>query len=233
MEQKLLEELNALPPEEKAAKLIELHDQAEERLKKREAEMEVWVTKLKDRDAYNELIKDKARLIIADKDNFADILTEDEVLAKAVLDEYFWGITIEEALAQVDEWKKIKLVDKQKDKSLQDNVTNLVNETLTKRDINNQIKWFIKELSLNEEEKKIFMSEFEDLTEWKKLDETKLDKYLNLALKESFPDYNANKIEEQALDIAWRGWNISWNKSSQQGQIRKANIQYLKDRGII
>jgi hypothetical protein len=55
---------------------------------------------------YQDLMRTEASKLKGDANYFADLLSKDKNLAQAVLDEYFQGISIEDALAQVDEGTK-------------------------------------------------------------------------------------------------------------------------------
>jgi hypothetical protein len=91
-----LEEINDLPPEEKAQKLLEIAQQAtakakqeEEMRKKLESAQENGVQKLLDDKKYQDLMRSEANKLKLDADYFVDLVGKDEKLAKAVLDEYF------------------------------------------------------------------------------------------------------------------------------------------------
>lgn len=96
MSDEFMEGLNDLTPEEKVAKLIDAYkdanlraEQAEIARKKQESDISRGINKLKDEKDYFLMMKENATKLMKDKNYFVELVQKDEVLAKAVLDEYF------------------------------------------------------------------------------------------------------------------------------------------------
>lgn len=231
-----LDELNSLSPEEKADKLLEIAQQAsakakqeEELRRKLESAQEKWVQKLLDDKKYQDLMRTEASKLKQDADYITDLLQKDDVLAKAILDEYFGWISVEDALAQVNQDKQTKYKEQTNTKKIEETVANIVTSKEVTR-IQNQ---FISKAKLSEEEKQAFEKEFTELTEWKKLNEANVEKYLRLALREALPDMDVKKIERDALDMASMPWVSSSKPWKQSHNARASNIDYLKSVGVL
>jgi len=219
-----LEQINDIEDaQEKTAKLLEYAKAQEEAKRKLEADTDRGIKKVLDEKKYLELITSEAKVLMKDKNYFTTLLDKDEWLAKAVLNEFFDWISIEDALAQVDD----KLVEEHKAKTKERNIEETVKELFTKKEVELKLSRFIQEAWLSKEDKTAFDNEFKDLTEWKKLNESNIDKYLRLAFKEVLPDVDYRKVEQDAKDMA-----ISIGSQSQSKQVqhnaRKSNIEYLK-----
>jgi hypothetical protein len=96
MSDEFMEGLNDLSPEEKVAKLIDAYKDANLRAaeaelarKKQESDISRGINKLKDEKDYFMTMKESATKLMKDKNYFVELVQKDEVLAKAVLDEYF------------------------------------------------------------------------------------------------------------------------------------------------
>jgi len=219
-----LEQINDIEDaQEKTAKLLEYAKAQEEAKRKLEADTDRGIKKVLDEKKYLELITSEAKVLMKDKNYFTTLLDKDEWLAKAVLNEFFDWTSIEDALAQVDD----KLVEEHKAKTKERNIEETVKELFTKKEVELKLSRFIQEAWLSKEDKTAFDNEFKDLTEWKKLNESNIDKYLRLAFKEVLPDVDYRKVEQDAKDMA-----ISIGSQSQSKQVqhnaRKSNIEYLK-----
>jgi len=231
MSEQLMEELENLSPEEKVAKLLEAYkeanqkaSQAEEARKKQESDISRGINKLKEEKDYFLLMKDEATKLMKDKNYFVDLLDKDEVLAKAVLDEYFDGMTVEDAMAQVTWDKVVKKTIDSKD------IEKKIEEITTKKEVDSIISNFTSKLT--EEQKELFNKEFNDIIEWKKLSKENINKYLRLAFKEALPDADL-RVEKDAIEMATVP-SVRGNKPKTEiQQIRKSNIEYLKKQWII
>jgi hypothetical protein len=158
-----------------------------------------------------------------DKNYFVDLLSKDEGLAKAVLNEFFDGISIEDALAQVDEDPKKEYTTKKQVSNVEDTVKNI----LIKEKVESKINKFIKDVALSAQDKEAFDREFAELIEGKKLDATNVDKYLRLAYKEALPDSDFKQVENTAMQMAQMRGGQAQTKSDVHNA-RKNNIEYLK-----
>lgn len=232
MSDEFMEGLDNLSPEEKVAKLLEAYkeanqkaSQAEEARRKQESDISRGINKLKEEKDYFLLMKDEASKLMKDKNYFVDLMWKDEVLAKAVLDEYFDWLSIEDALAQVDDWRRAPAVSKK-------TIEETIKEISTKQELDNTINKFIQDSKLTPEQLEAFNKEFADITEWKRLNKDNVNKYLRLSFKEALPDVDLN-IERDAREMAW--WTPSWasKPKNEVAQVRKANIEYLKQQWII
>lgn len=181
-----LEEIQAIEDaQEKTAKLLEYAKSAEEAKKKHESDTDAGVKKILDEKKYLELISSEAKVLMKNKNYFPELLAKDEGLAKKVLDEFFDGISIEDAMAQVDDKEaKAKVETKAKEKEVEDTVKAI----LTKTKVEEKVTKFMSKAKLSDEDKTAFDKEFKDLTEGKKLDTENIDKYLRLAFKEALPE---------------------------------------------
>lgn len=231
-----MEELNALNPEEKANKLLEIAQQATAKAKQEadlrkqlESAQEKWVQKLLDDKKYQDLMRSEASKLKLDADYFVDLLWKDENLAKAVLDEYFGWMTIEAALAQVDGQKKQDI----KTKKEKQEIDRTFEEMYTKKEVEKVSKEFMSKANLNAEEKTAFDKEFAELTEGKKLTEANIEKYLRLAFREAMPDVDVRRIERDALDMAFVPGNAKSDTDRNTHQARQSNISYLKKVGLL
>lgn len=232
-----LEEINDLPPEEKAQKLLEIAQQAtakakqeEEMRKQLESAQEKWVQKLLDDKKYQDLMRSEAQKLKLDANYFADLLGKDETLAKAVLDEYFWGITVDDALAQVNPEIKKSLIEKKDEKDLDAKLE----AKIVQKEVSKTVKEFVSKANLSKDEKEAFDKEFADITEWKSLNEANIEKYLRLALREALPENkDIKRIEREAFDMANSQWQAQSSKWWQVHEARTSNIEYLKKVGIL
>jgi hypothetical protein len=145
------------------------------------------------------------------------------------LDEYYDGMSIEDALAQVDPDARQAIEQKQSAK----NVEETVDELMARKEVAKITKTFVENAKLDADEKKLFDSEFAELTEGKKLSEANIEKYLRLALRESMPNVDVKKIEREAAEMAM-GYGSSQSQSTKgQHNARTSNISYLKSVGIL
>lgn len=231
------EEINNLPVEEKVEKLLEIAQQAtakaqekEEYAKKLESAQESWLQKLIDESKYNNLLRDEKNKLNKDKDYMIELAEKDEVLAQAVLDEYFPWMTIEEALKQVSPDAVVAKKTIKPERSVEDQIE----EGIAKREIAKQKKDYLDKLNLSEDEKQLFEQEFADLTEWKKLSEANITKYLRFAFKEAVPQReDLKKIEKDAYEMSmWQGGSMGKSSTNQHNALSD-NISYLKEQGIL
>lgn len=233
MSDEFMEGLNDLTPEEKVAKLIDAYkdanlraEQAEIARKKQESDISRGINKLKDEKDYFLMMKENATKLMKDKNYFVELVQKDEVLAKAVLDEYFDWMTIEEAMAQVDADKQVHQPVSKK------TIEETVKEITTKQEVENIINNFKNQSKLTPEQLEAFNKEFADITEWKRLTKDNVNKYLRLSFKEALPDVDLN-IERDAIEMAWWTPSGASKPKNEVAQIRKANIEYLKKQWII
>lgn len=227
MEEKTLtlEEIQAIEdPADKTAKLLDFAKKTEEAKRKHESDTDAGVKKILDEKKYLELISSEAKTLLKNKNYFPELLAKDEGLAKKVLDEFFDGISIDDAMAQVDDKEaKAKVDTKAKEKEVEDTVKAI----LTKTKVEEKVSSFISKVKLSDEDKTAFDKEFKDLTEWKKLDTTNIDKYLRLAFKEALPEWDFSSIEADAKEMAIQKWWQTHTKWAVHNA-RKSNIEYLK-----
>lgn len=165
MEEKTLtlEEIQAIEdPADKTAKLLDFAKKTEEAKRKHESDTDAGVKKILDEKKYLELISSEAKTLLKNKNYFPELLAKDEGLAKKVLDEFFDGISIDDAMAQVDDKEaKAKVDTKAKEKEVEDTVKAI----LTKTKVEEKVSSFISKVKLSDEDKTAFDKEFKDLTE--------------------------------------------------------------------
>jgi len=224
MEDLNLEQIQAIEDvAERNAKLLDYAKAQEEARLKLQSDTDKGVKQITDEKKMLELVQQEAKALLQDKNYFPTLLAKDEWLAQKVLDEFFSWISIEDALAQLDDETKAKVQEETKGKDLEATVKNI----LTKEKVDSKISSFIKKIKLSDEEKTLFDKEFEELTEGKSLNWANIEKYLRLAYKEAIPEGDYSSIEKDAKDMAiHKGW-FAQQKSTKHNA-RKDNIEYLK-----
>lgn len=197
---------------------------------------EKWVQKLiqekKEREAEAKLFKDvitESKRVAQDENYLIDLYYEKPEIAKEILENYYYWQTIDEFKAErwiVDD--SPKAIDMLANRKAKDIVNN--------EKISNSIELFIKEFWYDEEKKKIFMEEFNDITEWKKLTPENVKLYLEkshiIINKDMFNELEQTKqkekIAKQTSSWDWKSWwNEKETKLSKEQELAKDIVKFV------
>lgn len=127
----------------------------------------------------NKMLKETFRLLpeIADnQEKLLEVYEKNPDQAQLILENYYWGISIEE-FAQQELWRTYKASQSKTEEQIREEERQKIRE----EQINTHIQKLIKKAWLSEKQEAKLMEEYEELTEGKKLTQEKAQKYFQIA----------------------------------------------------
>ena len=180
-----------------------------------------WVQKVLGEKKYMEQVASVA----LDNTKLIELWETNPDTAKKIADEYYDGISKEEAINRLTEaGVEVKSEEKLTKKQVQDIITQ------------EKVVWAISDFKSNAglswDSLSKFESELKDISEGKKLSMSNINKYLRIAYSEAIPKWDYKAIESEALRISvGDGWS-STTKNNKSDKIKNENMAFLKSRWI-
>lgn len=195
----LLDGLQDLNPEEKAAKLEELLEQQVEEKKKLKSSSEKWAQKVLNQLKEEEKIRDTYLKLEENPEYIKELAKEDQNLAKKVLNHYYDWITLNDAIKKVW-WQPI--ID---DDDVQTKVKQMFENEKVQKSIDKFKEW------LSEDELQNFDKVYADNTDWIKISSKNIDRILKFVWSELNPDLNLKDLDKKAKIAASQA--STWSRS--------------------